>query len=152
VSKVALASLAILNVNRQANKDYIDNFVPFAIEATSTLPASAISITDLQPKILELFGLNIPQGALQTILHRATREGFLSRKGGVFTRNKPAISKLAFGKIKGQILRTHEAAIARLVHSGFGRKRPANPSCGWALSRGSLCRCGLHFRVFGEGP
>ena len=70
-----IPSLAILKVNWDEGRDYIENFVPFVAECIRMAPQPEISVGDLQAAVRDTFGINIPQGALQIILGRAARHG-----------------------------------------------------------------------------
>jgi hypothetical protein len=84
----SLVSLAVLKVNwDQKGKDYVDNFVPFVGEALRRSPQNQVSIPQLQTIIKDDFGLVIPQGALNTLLHRAHRYGYVIRQRGIYERN-----------------------------------------------------------------
>src|SRR5689334_19941386 len=68
-----ITSLAVLKVNWDRNNDYINNFVPFAVEALRLLGDPVVAVGDVQSKIASEFGLRIPIAALRTILSRAEK-------------------------------------------------------------------------------
>lgn len=82
----AITSLAILKVNWDHGKSYIDNFSPFVLEAITATTTQEISLPDLQEKIKELFSLNIPQGALRTILNKLYRHGYITYTSKVYVK------------------------------------------------------------------
>jgi len=75
----SIASLAVLKVNCDKGHEYVDNFVPFALEAISKSDSSVISVSAVQTYIKDNFGLQIPQGALNTILRRIAGQGYLQK-------------------------------------------------------------------------
>ncbi len=83
---MALASLAILKVNADEGRDYVDGFVPFATECLRQAPQAEVALEDLETCMRAEFGFSIPLPALRTILHRATRDGLVSVERGVFRR------------------------------------------------------------------
>jgi len=109
------ASLAVLKVNWDKGHDYIDNFVPFVAECARLAPQPEISLPQVQALMRETFGLRIPQGALQTILRRATRQGYLTRTHGIYVRSDAAITTLNFGRTRDDALRRHNALVDRLT-------------------------------------
>jgi len=88
----SIASLAILKVNYDEHgTDYVENFVPFVAEGLRRQPHDVISLKELQTTIESSFGIRIPQGALQTILTRAKKKGYITNSQGVLYRNLAAI-------------------------------------------------------------
>lgn len=81
----SIASLAILKINWDQGHDYIDNFVPFALEAIIKIDAP-ISVANVQAYIKNNFGLQIPQGALKTLLRRLASRGYIQLKSHVYIR------------------------------------------------------------------
>ena len=69
-----LYSLAILKVEWDAGRDYIQSFLPFVLEALRSSDKPYISIVEVQSFISQEFGLKIPQGALKTILQRSIKK------------------------------------------------------------------------------
>lgn len=78
------ASLAILKVNADKGKDYIQNFVPFVVEAARLNGSEVIATEDVRAKVESEFGLRIPLNPLKTILGRAAADGKIGRQAGVF--------------------------------------------------------------------
>jgi hypothetical protein len=112
----ALVSLAILKANwDQDQRGYIHNFVPFVAECLRLAPHPEVSVPDLQTSLEARFGLTIPQGALQTILQRATREKLARREHGILIRNDAVIGKFDLSKGRISALREHEALVEKFV-------------------------------------
>lgn len=87
-SKNTLSNLAILKVNYDEHgDDFVQNFVPFVAEGLRRQTHDLISLKDLQTTIETSFGIRIPQGALQTILNRAKKKGYVTNSNGALYRN-----------------------------------------------------------------
>lgn len=121
MSQSVVTSLAILNVNYSAGKDFIDLFVPFVAETLRLSPVDTVSSSALQEGVLDNFGLRIPQNALKTILKRALRQRLVSAQNGVYIRNPEALSKFNLTKNASEIARKHEALLTKL--SAFCKDR-----------------------------
>jgi len=110
-----LTSLAILKVNwDQRGHDYVQNFIPFIAEGLQRCPDNHVSVTKLQEIIKDSFGLIIPQGAINTLLRRAQREGYVRRESGVFIRNLDAIPQ-DFRVVRENAARQQRALIQKMV-------------------------------------
>ena len=107
----AIASLAILKVNWDQGRDYIQNFVPFIAEALRSTDAEVVSIPEIQSKIAELFALHIPQGALKTILKRAVRANYAVREHSVYRVVKTRIVETRFNEIRDAVTYEYELFI-----------------------------------------
>ena len=93
----SLVSLAILKVNWDVcGKDYVESFVPFAIECVRKSADDAVSLPSLQEQLKAEFGLDIPFNPLKMILVRATKRGYLRIEHRVFFRNAAKCSETGF--------------------------------------------------------
>ena len=111
----AIPSLAILKVNWDEGRDFIENFVPFVAECIRVSPQPEVSVGDLQSAVRETFGINIPQGALQIILGRVAKHGYVRRTQGIYRRDETELAKLDFSKVRDTALRQHGALISKLI-------------------------------------
>lgn len=107
----AVASLAILKVNWDHRRDYIQNFVPFVLEALRVSGSEVVSIPEVQAQIAELFSLHIPQGALRTILKRAGRDGAAVREHGVYRVIKSKLKDSRFSEIRESVKAEYDLLI-----------------------------------------
>jgi len=84
----AVTSLAILKVNWDIRrKDYIDNFVPFALDIIGTYEAGTqVVIPEVQTAMQNQCGIRVPQAALNLILSRIAKEGLLRKEYGLYIR------------------------------------------------------------------
>jgi len=116
-----IPSLAVLKVNWDEGRDYIENFVPFVAECIRTAPHPEVSLPDLQHAIAKTFGFDIPQGALQTILRRAAKHGYVEPIESIYRRNDEALAGLNLSRSRSEVLRKYEALLERLI--GFCKRR-----------------------------
>lgn len=80
VSATALSSLAIVKVNwDQGSQSYSDSFVPFVVTVVGRArePIDAQTARDL---VKAQFGLQIPDAVVASLMHRAVRQGLLSKQ------------------------------------------------------------------------
>lgn len=111
----SLISLAVLKVNwDQRGKDYVDNFIPFVAEGLRRCPQDHVAVSQLQQVMKDSFGLVIPQGALNTLLHRSERYGYVRRDRGVFVRVLDAIPA-TYAAERERVARQQRALIEKLV-------------------------------------
>ena len=110
-----IPSLAILKVNSEIGRDYIDSFVPFVAEVLRTAPQAEVSVPEVQSAINSSFGLTVPQGALSTILRRAAKRGYVERAQGIYRRKDDALATLNFSDVRDSVLRQYEGLIRKLL-------------------------------------
>lgn len=107
----ALISLAILKVNHDQNRDYISNFVPFVAQVIRDAPQDEVSLSEVQRGVHKTFALKMPQGALNTILHRASRLGYVERRQGVYKRNLEKLASLDLSAVRAKVAREQSALL-----------------------------------------
>lgn len=113
-SNLAAVSLAILKINSDDGKDYIDCFVPFVLDSVKN-GAPQVSLPALQEDILTRFGLALPQGALQTIVHRAAKRGYLRRWNNIYIRDESALADVDLVRRRNDAIRDFEALQQKLI-------------------------------------
>jgi len=112
----SLVGLAILKVNwERLGRDYLESFVPLAVEVIRTLDDDAISLPLVQDGIRKRFGLHLPQNPLRAVLQRAARDGFLRRDQGVFYRDRVKCASINFSDVESEATRAMDALVAALV-------------------------------------
>jgi hypothetical protein len=112
----SLVSLAILKVNWDVcGKDYVESFVPFAIECVRKSADDAISLPSLQQQLKTEFGLDIPFNPLRMILVRATKRGYLRREHGVFYRIAAKCSETGFRDRQFKVEAIHDIILRKLA-------------------------------------
>ena len=79
-----LTSLAILKVNMDQRRDYLDYLRPFILQALSEQQSDTITDHTVAQRIEEDFGLIIPQRTIQLVLKRLSRTHLISRQAGAY--------------------------------------------------------------------
>lgn len=77
-----LSSLAILKVNIDHGKNYLDYLRPFILHVLIEENPEPITDSIVSELILSNFGLKIPERVVGTVLRRIARRGFINRKHG----------------------------------------------------------------------
>jgi hypothetical protein len=115
----ALASLAILKVNFDLRQDYVSNFIPFVAEVLRARAPEAVSLSDLQRGVEDMFGLRVPQGALSTILRRAARKRLVQVSHGTYRPNLETLGGSDFADLRAEAGRQEADLVQRLAnHAG----------------------------------
>ena len=113
----SLTSLAILKVNwDRQGKDYIENFVPFIVECARTQPELIITLPEIQSKVIDTFGLKLPQNALKLIVRRAVKRGYFRRENRAVLKIQEKCDNLNFNETRDGVEHTFNAVVAQLVH------------------------------------
>lgn len=120
----AVSALAVIKVNWDENKDYIANFVPIVADCIRRGEHEKISLPDTKALVAGDFGLHIPQGALQTILARMSRDGLLRRRHNAYERIPEALCEFDLGSEREDVVRQHNHLVGLLVDfaAGLGRE------------------------------
>lgn len=84
MSTATLTSLAMLKVNIDQGKDYLDYLRPFVLQVLVDHPAEPVTDASVRDHLREQFGLEIPDRAVQIILRRLTRNGHIRRDTGIY--------------------------------------------------------------------
>ncbi|MCW5951401.1 MAG: hypothetical protein KIT69_04010, partial [Propionibacteriaceae bacterium] len=81
-----LTSLAIINVNWEHHRrSYLDNFVPFAVEAMRSRADQSWTEAEVRDGLALTFGLLIPTRVVGSLLRRAANRGLASRRQNRFS-------------------------------------------------------------------
>ena len=83
--EITLASLAMLKVNIDHGRDYLEYLRPYVMYSLSNNTTKKTNDRDMAKKIEEEFGLIIPQRTIKFVLKRISRSGYLKRKDGDYT-------------------------------------------------------------------
>jgi hypothetical protein len=117
-SRSLLTSLAIINVNWDAGRQsYLDNFVPFALESMRRNAASDYSCHEVKENLVSVFGLDLPDHVVESILNRTTRNGALIRENRRYRFNPDGVDAVPNGiaRTQAEVGRQHAAVIKELV-------------------------------------
>lgn len=84
MSTATLTSLAMLKINIDQGRDYLDYLRPFVLQSLAQYPEDAVTDARIQAALREQFGLEIPERAVQVVLRRLSKQDFLKREQGVY--------------------------------------------------------------------
>jgi hypothetical protein len=114
VTTSAITSLAILKVNwERLGRDYLDNFLPFAIAAICQSAEDVVALPALQSQVQQSFGLRLPLNALKTLLSRLAQSGHVRRESGVYYADRSKCADETFATAREEA----EARLRRLRDS-----------------------------------
>ena len=84
MTNATLTSLALLKVNIDQEKDYLDYLRPFVLEVLSKEKPETITDQLVTALIRENIGLVIPQRTVQVVLQRLAKQRLIKKIDGVF--------------------------------------------------------------------
>ena len=122
-SRASIIGLAILKVNWETGqRDYLDNFVPMVVECLRSESRDVISLPDLQQDVLSRFNLRLPLNPLRTILRKASRQGFVNLRDGVYEIARDAVAGTSFADTEASKYRSVKTPIIaqRMVRMLWG--------------------------------
>jgi hypothetical protein len=121
---LTIPTLAVVKVNWDDRRDYIQNFVPLVAHSLALDDEEAVSLPEAQQRVQIDWGLTIPQAALKAILSRAKRDGLVRKEHGVFKKNFEALEEADLGSVRESALREYAALVTQLAefaNQHFGR-------------------------------
>jgi len=78
-----LFGLALLSYNwEHSKKDIIDSYIPLVCSSIKVKVYSKVTRENIQDDFKELYGINIPLGAIESILKRMAKDGLLNKQTG----------------------------------------------------------------------
>lgn len=110
-----IISYAILKVNYDERKDYIENFVPMFLECIRVAENDIISLNELQEIFHMKFGLLIPIHTIDMIVKRIKIKGYISISKKKLVREDEKINSLNFHEKHLNIMENHEKLIKSLI-------------------------------------
>lgn len=114
MSEQTLASLAVLTVNWERGHDLIESFVPLVADCVRQNGDQPVSLVALQQAVAEESGITIPTGALQAIVGRCAKRGFVERRDRVFYPKRDKLDELDYAPAREEALRQHGSLLTRL--------------------------------------
>lgn len=124
MSQSAILSLAVLKVNWETHgKDYLENFVPFLLECIRLSADDLVSLPDLQSDVKKRFDLEIPQHAIETLLRRMAKRGYLQTRRKVYWRKADLLDNTGFREAQQRVLQMHDELLRSLIsfcHTAHG--------------------------------
>ena len=123
MSTATLTSLAMLKVNIDHGKDYLDYLSPFVIHILTEKQQDIIIDKNIKDGILKQFGLEIPKRTIQIVLQRFARSGLIRKDCGVYyvTENLPHSE---IGKKKSKAERHIRALTDGLIKFSHNSAKP----------------------------
>ena len=123
MSTNTLTSLAILKVNVDHDKDYLDYLRPFILHVLIAANDEPISGDRVSRLIFEHFGLVIPERAVEIVLRRIARSRYIERSHGVYRKAKDIPDPLILAKMADA--ERHIMAVVRGLQAfSQGRSHP----------------------------
>ena len=74
-----------------------------------------MSVQNLQLKMKQDYGLQVPQNSLKTVLKRAERKGFVQLEDNAYKPMYDVLEQSAFERTRQDMLRKHGAVVGKLV-------------------------------------
>ena len=109
-------SMAILKVNwDRLGHDYVESFVPFAVECAKENEAEVVSLPETQAAIRDRFGFSLPLNAVRVIIRRATKRGYFQRRNHVVYVVREKCLAVDLSGTRRAIEQTHNRVVSRLT-------------------------------------
>lgn len=137
MSTATLTSLALLKVNIDHDRDYLDYLRPFVLQVLADQDIEKITDQAVTHRIRQKFGLEIPQRTVQIVLRRLARELRIRKIEGIYRyeRNVPLPDSGLGAKIQDA-----ERHIQAVVHDLISFSEPFSTSVR-TPSRAIMCIC-----------
>lgn len=115
-----LFGLAFLNYNWETNKrDIIDTYIPLVCECIINKQINTVDRNIIQLELIEDYGLNVPLGAIESILRRCKEEKILTRDKGLYKVDWSVITKHTGNKkSKNLVENNFEDVLSNIVNFG----------------------------------
>lgn len=110
-----IIALAILKVNWDIGKDYLEAFVTLVVECIRRNKSSVVSLPELQKSVYDTFGLEIPLNPMRQILKKSAKRGFLRKEHGVFYCNHEKCSEVGFQDAQRKVETIFDSIITKLI-------------------------------------
>ncbi|MFY7844826.1 hypothetical protein [Chryseobacterium gambrini] len=115
-----LFGLSLISYNwENGKKDILDSYVPLACNILNSHTKENILREDLQLSFKNLYGIDIPLGAIESILKRMTKNSLLDRQNGEWQINHPEIAKIANNNKKEELNDTFQETIDDIKKYSF---------------------------------
>jgi cell division protein ZapA (FtsZ GTPase activity inhibitor) len=121
-----LVTVALLKSQYDARQDHVEMFQPFLLDALNSLKHDDFTVETIQVGFRERHGLCVPTPALQILLTRAKKSGYVRRDGGRYFRNSKAIPDSDIRNKRAEIDREHMALAKSLREYASEKHRDIN--------------------------
>lgn len=117
MSDTLLIGLAMLRSNWDRHeKTFIDNFVPFVADCLRDVgPSGAMTAGEIQTCVKKQFGIDLPHGALTTVLNRAVRRGLADKRQHKYWPEAEALDQVPLARRRDDVAREIECLVSKLV-------------------------------------
>jgi len=119
-----MAGLAILKVNSDRDTTFLDNFVPFMAHALLHWRDEPPTLGGIQQAVKAEFGLELPQGPLNSLAKRVVRLGLATRDDGRLVPDKSRLENYDLSRLRRDTVRQQRALSDKLrnfASSDFGQ-------------------------------
>lgn len=115
-----------VNLEHSKNHDYIQNFVSLVAEcirmSSIVNTSGVITAPDIQAELMDRFGLYIPLKAVDSLLHRVSKVGYIIQNpANVYEPVWEKLETLHFKEVQQEVIRMHDSVIQELLD--FSHKR-----------------------------
>jgi hypothetical protein len=121
-----ISSLAIVKVNFDRGRSFLENFSPFLRHCLDGSKETAVSAPELQQQIESEFGLNLPLAVIKTLLRREEREGHVKRSHGTLWVESEALDDANLEADRADAQRKQRALITSIIDFA------AKSECRWS--------------------
>lgn len=111
-----IVSLAILKVNwDKRRQDYLENFVPIIAECIRLSRHDVISVSELRGQLESRFGLRFPHPAINTMLRRLRKRGYIKLEHNVYHRDTKKLASLDFREVQQSVVEMHDSLLKSML-------------------------------------
>lgn len=114
MSVALITSLAILRVNYEKNRNYLDNFIPFLVECLRLNTNTYVVLDELKEDIEQHFGMSIPYNVLENLLKRLRKKGFIKSEHKTYIKVIDSLDSTQFKQIQNEMMIKHAQVINKL--------------------------------------
>jgi len=118
-----LTSLAMLKVNIDQGRDYLDYLVPFVVQVLADSNPESVTDQLVRELVARHFGLEIPERTVQLVLRRLARKRLLTRGDGKYRVARP-LDNPGIGARKAEAERHIQAVVNGLVEFSKSSAQP----------------------------
>ena len=118
-----LTSLAILKVNIDQGRDYIEYLRPFVLQVLYEHDTGPITSRRVSSSIRDTFGLEIPEHIVRIVLKRVAKRKLISRDGGIY-RKTGHLPDTGISAKQSEARRHINAVVKGLLEFSKGTARP----------------------------
>jgi len=111
-----LSSYAMLMVDTDHDKSFVDYFVPFICECIYQSPEEVVSIDNIKQSMVDRFGIDIPYYVVSSILKkRLDPKKLITKQGNVYHPNRDQLKDYSFREKSDQALFAYQDLINHLT-------------------------------------